>query len=120
MILSVAQYLFRNNPLHGKAIPKGYAKSLNLASLEIRKMIKAQEEKAKAAALAKAQLLAKLKEEEEFLFKSAVNSRRSHFRLVLGNLYKRWISLLWRDDCPKLSKLEIVILILQSTIVFAY
>lgn len=103
--LILAQYLYRNNPSHNKAISKGYVKSLNLAAIEIRKKIKDQEEKAKAAALAQAQLLAKLKEEEETLFKNAVAVRRSHFRRVLGNLYDRWVG---RDDDPKLSKLEIV------------
>jgi hypothetical protein len=71
-------------------------------------MIKDQEEKAKAAALAQAQLLAKLKEEEELLFKNAVAARRSHFRQALGNLYDRWTVLLWRQDDPRLSKTEIV------------
>jgi hypothetical protein len=71
-------------------------------------MIKDQEEKAKAAALAQAQLLAKLKEEEELLFKNAVAARRSHFRQALGSLYDQWTSLLWRQDDPRLSKTEIV------------
>ncbi len=92
---------------------------MQLAAIEIRKMIKGQEEKAKAAALAQAQRLAKLKEEEEILFKHAVAARRSHFSQGLGNLYDRWNELLWRKDDPILAKSEIVRIVLIGSSTFA-